>query len=85
MSFYHDVARCRALVAEAEVRVAKQRSAIARLHRVGANTSISEKLLTNYIAALVARHHELGTYFEPAEPDQLSTNQPPNLRTRTPP
>ena len=73
MSFYREVACCRALVDEAEVRVAKQRSLIARLHRLGANSSISERLLTNYIAALASRREELRAYYEPAKSDRSST------------
>lgn len=57
-----NIARCRALIAADEIRIAKQMSVIARLHGMGEDTSMSERLLANYKAALAGHQHELSAY-----------------------
>lgn len=57
-----DIARCRASILEDGIRIAKQESVIARLHRIGEDTSLSDRLLSNYVAVLGGHKSELAAY-----------------------
>jgi hypothetical protein len=57
-----DIARCRASIVEDEARIARQQFVIARLHRIGDDTSLSDRLLSNYIAVLGGHELQLAAY-----------------------
>lgn len=62
MVLSQEVASCRALIAADEARIAKQIAVITRLRRIGEETSMSERLLSNYEAALANHQRELRRY-----------------------